>query len=39
MAFVLDPWMKDLTDPIPEEDLEERKEFNFEEILKYAVKL
>jgi hypothetical protein len=39
MAFVLGPWMKDLTDPIPVEDLEEIKELAFEEILKYAVKL
>jgi hypothetical protein len=39
VALVLYPRMKYLTDPIPEENLEDIKEFTFEEIFKYAMKL
>jgi hypothetical protein len=36
MAFVLDPRTKDLTDPIPEEDMIEIRDYTFANILNYA---
>jgi hypothetical protein len=39
MAFVLDPRTKDLTDPIPEQDIIEIREYTFANILNYAKKL
>jgi hypothetical protein len=39
MAFVIDPRTKDLTDPIPEQDMIEIRDYNFANILNYAKKL
>jgi hypothetical protein len=39
MAFVLDLRTKDLTDPIPEQDMIETRDYTFATILNYAKKL
>jgi hypothetical protein len=38
MSFVFDPRTKDLADPIPEDDLDDIRDYTFEQILKYAEK-
>jgi uncharacterized membrane protein YheB (UPF0754 family) len=38
VAFILDPRTKDLCNPIPDEDMEEIRQYTFEDILKYAEK-
>jgi hypothetical protein len=38
MSFILDPRTKDLADPIPEDDLDDIRDYTFEQILKYAEK-